>query len=126
MYRMSWCLRGTASAFASACALVSCVDISSLGSGESGSNAPSFNAAELADGGAGSAVSCEGVDVASSAAHCGRCGHDCLGGACVLGRCQPVAIAINRVNPHGLAVDANGVVYWTEDAKIVKCPVTGC
>ncbi len=25
--------------------------------------------------------------------HCGACGHDCLGGACVGGRCQPVLLA---------------------------------
>src|SRR5690349_21776850 len=26
-------------------------------------------------------------------AHCGACGHDCLGGACVGAKCQPVILA---------------------------------
>jgi hypothetical protein len=33
------------------------------------------------------------VDVSSDPRNCGRCGHDCLGGACVSGRCQPVELA---------------------------------
>jgi hypothetical protein len=32
-------------------------------------------------------------DTRSSSANCGACGHDCLGGGCVDGRCQPVVVS---------------------------------
>jgi hypothetical protein len=32
------------------------------------------------------------VDLQSDAGNCGACGHDCLGGLCSLGKCQPVAV----------------------------------
>ncbi len=43
--------------------------------------------------------------------NCGRCGHDCLGGACEGGVCQPVTLASN-IEPWNLAVD-DASVYWT-------------
>src|SRR5262245_7861561 len=33
-------------------------------------------------------------DIEANAEHCGRCGHSCLGGACVQGRCQPRRLAV--------------------------------
>lgn len=36
---------------------------------------------------------CEGVDLQTNPQHCGRCGHDCFGGACVAGKCEAVQIA---------------------------------
>src|SRR5204863_597521 len=33
------------------------------------------------------------VDLTSDAKNCGTCGHDCLGGTCMEGQCQPVLIA---------------------------------
>lgn len=52
--------------------------------------------------------------------NCGQCGHGCLGGRCVEGQCQPVAIAEN-VSAWGLGVDDKHV-YWTEPfvARIVR------
>ncbi len=44
---------------------------------------------------------------------CGACGHDCLGGACLLGQCQPFQIAQNLHGPFWLTLDAT-TVYWTE------------
>jgi hypothetical protein len=44
--------------------------------------------------------------------NCGRCGHDCLGGACVASMCQPVALAQGYIpGSAGLAVD-DAYVYW--------------
>ena len=39
--------------------------------------------------------SCAGtcVSLQTSASHCGSCGHDCLGGACLGGRCQATLVA---------------------------------
>lgn len=54
---------------------------------------------------------CATADFTSDPHHCGRCGHDCLGGACTNGVCQPALIAA-IVTPGGLAVDDDRV-YWT-------------
>jgi hypothetical protein len=64
-------------------------------------------------GGAGGAMCDDAApERASDPASCGRCGHDCLGGGCVLGKCQPVALATGQANPHSLAVDDTWV-YWS-------------
>lgn len=61
------------------------------------------------DGGASDAASsCEGADLATDAHHCGRCGHDCLGGACSAGRCEAVTLADVEA-PWYLAQDADSV-----------------
>ncbi len=44
--------------------------------------------------------------------HCGRCGHDCLGGKCVTGLCQPVTLAAGIPEPFGVTVLGDSV-YWT-------------
>lgn len=41
------------------------------------------------------------------------CAKDCLGGACIKGKCQPVTLINGRASPWGIAVD-NGDVYWSE------------
>jgi hypothetical protein len=53
-------------------------------------------------------------DTTTSAANCGRCGHSCLGGACLASQCQPVQLAAN-ISPRDIAVDALHV-YWIEPA----------
>ena len=44
--------------------------------------------------------------------NCGRCGHDCLGGACADGACKPVTLASGQGQPLGITL-LNGYVYWT-------------
>lgn len=56
------------------------------------------------------AVACG--DTVSNAANCGRCGHDCLGGACQAGVCQPVVVALGQANPEAIAVSPSAL-YWT-------------
>lgn len=46
-----------------------------------------------------------------SSRHCGACGHDCAGGRCMAGRCQPVVIAAGQSQPVGLSA-FSGKVYW--------------
>jgi hypothetical protein len=41
------------------------------------------------------------------------CAKDCLGGACVLGKCQPTALVSGRNRPWGVVLD-RGDVYWSE------------
>jgi hypothetical protein len=54
----------------------------------------------------------------SDAQNCGICGHSCLGGACLAGRCQPVVVAGDPLHDTGLGhvsslVVLNGVLYGT-------------
>lgn len=66
------------------------------------------------------------IDVQTNPAHCGRCGHDCLGGACVAGRCQPVVLASDQEGPSAIALDETHV-YWTNDdtGEIRRSPIRG-
>jgi hypothetical protein len=56
-------------------------------------------------------------DVQSSSANCGACGHDCQGGACVAGVCQPVLLTGDESFPNTIATD--GVeVYWANNTNV--------
>ena len=53
-------------------------------------------------------------DLATNPNHCGYCGHDCLGGACVDGVCQYVIVVnLDNPGPTALAVDDERI-YWTD------------
>jgi hypothetical protein len=54
-------------------------------------------------------------DPMSDPHNCGGCGHDCLGGRCSSGACQPVALidAGGGVSPFWLAQD-DQYLYWTD------------
>jgi hypothetical protein len=55
------------------------------------------------------ATGCE-TDLDNDKLNCGACGHSCLGGACKVGKCQPVQIA-STSQPSGLAVDKTHVYF---------------
>jgi hypothetical protein len=59
--------------------------------------------------------------------HCGRCGHDCCGGTCEHGVCQPFVIA-QGYHPGRPAVDATSL-YWPDGndtlGRIMKVPRRG-
>jgi hypothetical protein len=110
--------------------------------GASGAGAGGGAGASGAAGAGGVAVVCTGsetacgtrcVDLASASTDCGACDHDCGGGECLLGACQPVA-----VNLQAASVDAIGVgpteIYFSTPAspdattppKLLACPKAGC
>jgi hypothetical protein len=68
------------------------------------------------------------ADLTNDSRNCGRCGHDCLGGACSGGVCQPLTIASDpTTSPWDIAVDATNV-YWTNNTSpgtVMKAPVAG-
>jgi hypothetical protein len=45
--------------------------------------------------------------------NCGACGHDCLGGNCADGQCQPVALASGLDWPVSVTLD-DAAVFWVE------------
>jgi hypothetical protein len=45
--------------------------------------------------------------------NCGSCGHDCLGGACASGMCQPQAMVSNESWPVGVFSDGT-TLYWSD------------
>jgi hypothetical protein len=67
-----------------------------------------------------SLATCNGkcVDTDKDAQHCGACGHDCLGGECTLGVCQPIEIANAQGREFIIAVDAD-FIYWGGDGAVV-------
>ncbi len=59
---------------------------------------------------------CE-TDLQSSPTHCGACSHDCLGGGCEQGQCQPLLLAssIDVSAAARLSVDELRVIYCSAD-----------
>lgn len=57
--------------------------------------------------------------------HCGACNHDCSGGACLDGRCQPVPLQSSVNAPLAIAVNSTAV-FWMESNPVRKCPKSGC
>ncbi|HEY8088466.1 MAG TPA: hypothetical protein VIF09_11490 [Polyangiaceae bacterium] len=68
------------------------------------------------------------VDLQSEASSCGRCGHDCGGGACDAGTCQPVTLASGLDSPRALTVSGSTVYFTTHGSSgyVASCPTTGC
>jgi hypothetical protein len=54
---------------------------------------------------------CPDVDASSDPKNCGACGHDCLGGACTSGKCQPLKLASNAFATYALAVDSTNLYF---------------
>jgi hypothetical protein len=64
------------------------------------------------------------VDEQSDGHDCGACGHDCLGGACQAGVCQPTTLLSGLPYVKFIAVDATSL-YWTVGASVMKMPLSG-
>lgn len=78
---------------------------------DGGAGAGGQSGAATGGGGSGAGAPCS-ADVLEDPANCGACGHDCLGGECVEGACQPVEFAVGGT-PQGLAADSERV-YWAD------------
>jgi hypothetical protein len=67
------------------------------------------------------------LDTTKNPQSCGRCGHDCQGGACLGGACQPVTLAAVNGTPEDLVVRPSGV-YWVNDGEpgsLLTVPLDG-
>lgn len=56
------------------------------------------------------ATSCA-ADLMTSTNHCGRCGHDCAGGSCLAGRCQPIELSSSEVDLEELRILGDRLLY---------------
>ena len=74
---------------------------------------------------ASDAPTCSG-DLRADPKNCGRCGHDCLGGGCNAGTCQPIILASEQLRPTEIALDATHVYFAAAaGSSILRVPVKG-
>jgi hypothetical protein len=109
-------------------------DTSSPGTDDAGPNTDGSSSG--ADAPAEAAPPCDDAKVTDDPHHCGACGHDCLGGQCAAGVCQPVVLAQspNDAPIFDVALLADSVVWATNDEPttgganhgLYFCPKTGC
>jgi hypothetical protein len=66
-----------------------------------------------------------GASTATDPHNCGAAGHDCLGGTCSAGLCQPTLLASFPDGPDGYVAVAAGNVYWTAQSNIYSIPASG-
>ncbi|HZU85424.1 MAG TPA: hypothetical protein VE987_20980 [Polyangiaceae bacterium] len=77
------------------------------------------------------APACQPATLGSDPHNCGACGHDCLGGACDAGACQPVMLATGLGGVQHMAIDADNlyVTRWNgsdeTDGSIIQIPKNG-
>lgn len=125
---------------AGACSAVVSLDELQQGSGGAGggggAGSSSTSSAGGGDGGgldcAPGSEDCDGggtscIDLGTSSKHCGACGHDCLGGGCLEGRCLPVLLWDGE-EPDGRATgidQSDEYVYATTSLGVVRVPKAG-
>jgi hypothetical protein len=131
---------GAALALAAACgawlAAAACASFSSEGGSEgSPAEAGADTSSEAAPGpeaGTDATPSCDQSKVASDPNHCGKCGHSCLGGACVASQCAPAVLAtMTALNVLGPVLDGTRAVVVAQDpatggAHVGWCAKSGC
>jgi hypothetical protein len=54
------------------------------------------------------------ADLTSDAKNCGRCGHDCAGGACDGGRCQPVTLTSSEADLEELRLAGDQLLFRSD------------
>src|SRR5262249_55506489 len=62
--------------------------------------------------------------LSSDPKNCGRCGHDCLGGTCIAGRCQPLILLDSQMS--GILRVRAGTLYWASGEGITSCEIASC
>lgn len=83
--------------------------------GQGGTGGSTGSAGTTGSGGTGGGT-CT-ADLLSDPKSCGACGHDCLGGACKTGKCQPVKVVSGQAGVIGVAVTPTHL-YWAVGKEI--------
>jgi hypothetical protein len=88
---------------------------------------PSYTVVDGSGGGdAGMTTSTTGAGGSSTdPLNCGAAKHDCQGGKCVGGVCQPFVVADGLASPRGFAV-ADQQILWIDGDGLWGCPIAGC
>jgi hypothetical protein len=71
------------------------------------------------------------ADVAADPKNCGRCGHDCLGGGCADGSCEPVVLYSGSEIPSSIAVFGPTLFVTLETdtpdgGAVIRCSTDDC
>lgn len=70
---------------------------------------------------------CPMVNAASDPKNCGACNHDCLGGECQGGVCQPFRIGMLDASATSITVNDSGVYWVVQNGNaVLECPPAGC
>jgi hypothetical protein len=88
------------------------------GGGEAGESSTTPDAGAAGEAGAVGVMCDASVDLKTDPKNCGSCGHDCLGGDCTLGKCQPIEIAKDQGTLFTVAVDEH-FIYWGGDGSSI-------
>lgn len=101
-----------------------------IGVATDGGTKPNSDADTTTEGGS----ACPSGDLSTNPAHCGRCGHSCLGGTCAGSACQPVVLATDLLNAAEVLRIGN-YVYFTQtgssekslaDGQVTRIQLDGC
>ncbi len=102
--------------------------------GDSGGSDGPIGDGAAGDGNSEAASSCPGINIATDPKNCGACVHDCLGGACNAGACQPVLIVNDtRIAPRYMIEDSTTLYFSnarsdtliSSIAKVAKSGIDG-
>lgn len=73
------------------------------------------------------ADACATADLMTDPRSCGSCNHDCRGGTCVSGVCQPFRVSHADASASSIAANGNGVYWVTKSgSQVLSCPAGGC
>jgi hypothetical protein len=64
-------------------------------------------------------------DLQTSKTSCGRCGHDCLGGDCKAGVCQPFSLAAQQPGPSSIAIDGRNAYFIVDGGGLRRVALAG-
>jgi hypothetical protein len=128
-------LRQSVRAIRLGAALATCVVVACSSFGSTDDATPPATEAGIegavADGPSEGGAIC--ANVTTDPTNCGRCGHDCLGGACAAGVCQPLLVASFTDQPVGSVVLSQDHVFWNTmqdlaggPGNVYSCPKVGC
>jgi len=70
---------------------------------------------------------CTGAALTTDPRNCGACNHDCRGGSCAAGVCQPFRVSQADASASSIAANTNGVFWVTKSgSQVLSCPPEGC
>lgn len=85
--------------------------------GEAGADGAGGEGGTSAEGGVDSGPCM--ADLQTDRKHCGRCNHDCVGGACTAGKCDPVLLAAGLGGPSAIAAGKDEIYVTGYRANVV-------